>query len=490
MKKLILTLFITILLGFSLQSQSKLVDRASKTYKTHDQLQIQGETGFLEVAENRSNPASRKVKVKYVWLKSLSDNPGLPIVFLEGAGGKITWQADSPVDLSDWTDLLEISDLIFVDRRTIDDGSLTYIWDGPFPEDFLISEDAANKHYQRMVKKALHYFDSQGVDITGYTIESHAHDVNDLMDALGLSRYSLYGFSFGSHISMAIMRLYPDRVHKAVLAGADAPNQAFNYPRYLETHLDKLSQLVNQDPAVNQDITDFKALVYRVMNNLETDPVVVSVTNPFTQKKIDLSIGAFGLALILRLDIDDYNDIPVIPRLLYNIDQGDYSILQWFVQKRLVFGLAVPADGINQQLASGASTSRWARILSEAAHSPFGNVVNFPFSAAKDHWPTTTLSFDPSLPVQTDIPTLFITGSLDCRTPFDQVKVTMKGFSNSHHVLVENAGHEQAHWDAEVVEEIIPAFLKGESIPSTTARYADLHFIKVKGNSKAHPSLR
>ena len=50
--------------------------------------------------------------------------------------------------------------------------------------------------------------------------------------------------------------------------------------------------------------------------------------------------------MILRLDIGDASDLPVFPRLLYQIKQKDYSALEWFINKRyrMVFGI----QGMNE----------------------------------------------------------------------------------------------------------------------------------------------
>ncbi|MEO1054383.1 MAG: alpha/beta hydrolase [Bacteroidota bacterium] len=489
MKKHILTTLIGLLISFYSFSQSTLADVEQQVFQTDKNMEIEGEVGYLQVPENRKNPSSRKVKVKYVRLKSLAANPGKPIVYLEGGGGSVTWQAEDPDALTDWLDYLEIADLIFIDRRGTNDESLIYVWQNEFPENFFVTEEAANLHYKKMVEASLKTFDERGIDVTGYTIEEHAKDVDDLMTALGAESYSMVGFSFGSHIGMTVMKLFPDRIEKAVMIGSDAPNQSLNYPRYLHEHIRKIAEMVKADNALSQTVPDFEALVNRVMKKLAQNPVTVTIKNPLTGADMELKIGAFGLALILRLDIDDYNDIPIIPRLLYTIEQGDYSMLTWFAQKRVVFSLAVPGNGINQQLASGASTSRWAQIEKEAGESIFGNVVNFPFSAAKPHWVSNPLSFDPSAPLRSDIPTLFITGDMDCRTPVAQVEETKKGFSNAKHIIVKNAGHEQAMWDDEVANEMIPNFLKDGKVKKTDAYYGDIEFIKVSGKAEGHPSI-
>ena len=490
MKKLFVIALCILFANFNLIGQGKLVNIKDRTFKTQSGIEVEGEVGYLEVPENRNDPSSRKIKLKYVHLKSLSENPTTPVIYLEGGGGVGTTEAYNPKYLDDRLEYLEVADFIFIDRRGSTDKSLNYIWKGDFPTDFFVSEENANKHYQKLAKLALERFEKKAVDVTGYNIEEHAKDVNDLMSTLGFDKYTLFGFSFGSHIGMTVMKLFPDHVERAIMVGADAPNQSFNFPSHLDKHVEKIATLVEQDDALNMSAAEFLTLVDNAMNKLKNNPATVTVKNPLTRKKMDISIGDFGLALVLRLDIDDSYDIPAIPRLLHSINNGDYTMLSWFVQKRLPLAMAIPGQGINQQLASGASESRWSAIEKEASESVFGNVVNFPFSAVKDHWISTELSFDPSIPLQTDIPTLFVSGTLDCRTPVIQTEEIMKGFTNAVHIKVNNAGHEQAQWSSKVANKIIPPFMKGDQVESTTALYPSFEFIKLTGEASGHASIK
>jgi len=476
--------------AFTCFGQAELTNLKSKKFKTSSELKIDGKVGYLLVPENRNNPLSRKIKMKFIQLKSLAKNPVSPVVFLEGGGGASTWQAESKDYLEDWIEILEVADLIFIDRRGNNDNALTYLWKKEYPKNFMVSEDSARLHFQNMAKAALPTFEEKGVDIRGYNIEEYANDVNDLMTALDIDQYSIFGFSFGSGIGMTLMSLFPDNVNKAILAGADAPNQFFNYPHYLDAQIATIGRMVAEDSSLKVDIPDFEALVSRVMTKLEKNPVTVSLKNPLNKQNFDLKIGSFGLALILRLDVDDTNDIPAIPRLLYSIDQENYTMLTWFAQKRMVFGVVFPANGINQQLASGKQELRWSKIRDEASESLFGNVVNFPFSSVKDHWIKSELSFDPTEAIKTDIPTLFITGALDCRTPIQQVEETMKGFGNAVHIKVANAGHEQAMWERETFNESIPAFLLDKDISNKDVYYSKIKLLPLEGKTQEHPSLR
>lgn len=471
-------------------AQSENLTIKSKKYKTSDKSVIEGEVGYLTVPENRSNPDSRDIKLKFIRLKSLASSPQEPIIYLEGGGGSCTWQAESPEDLTDWLPILEVADLIFVDRRGTNDRKLIHIQKGEFPEDFFVSEKAATSYYQSFVKEGLQAFEVKGIDVKGYNLEEHAADINALANALNIDSYSIFGFSFGTSVGITLLKLYPDNISNAVFVSADGPGQSFNYPSHLDKHFQKIADLSNQSEIINSDIPDLNQLLNEVMDKLEKDPAIVTVKHPLNKKSMDVKIGSFGLALILRLDIDDYYDIPVIPRLLYTINQGDYSSLQWFVQKRITLALGLPGNGLNQGIASGMSSERESRILQEAAESPFGNSVNFPFGAAIDAWPDVNLTFDTSVPIISDVRTLFVTGDLDCRSPVEQVNELQDGFSNATHLVIRNAGHEKALWNVPVFDEAIPNFLQGVDVSERKITLKRKEFIPVKGNADGHPSLK
>ena len=170
MKKILIVILIVNVCVFTCFGQAKLIDVETRKFKTANKLKIEGQVGYLVVPESRNNPLSRNIKSKYVHLKSLAKNPTSPVVFLEGGGGASTWQAESKSDLADWIEILEVADLIFVDRRGSDDNSLTYVWKEAYPENFMVSEESANLHYQNMAKAALPAFEENGIDIKGYNM--------------------------------------------------------------------------------------------------------------------------------------------------------------------------------------------------------------------------------------------------------------------------------------------------------------------------------
>ena len=135
-----------------------------------------------------------------------------------------------------------------------------------------------------------------------------------------------------------------------------------------------------------------------------------------------------------------------------------------------IHGMSIAMD-----LASGASPSRRTHIEEDNQKSIFKNVVNPPTA---NHWPMQDLGEEFRAPLVTDIPTLFLSGSLDFNTPPYQAEQVKWGYSNSHHIVVKNAGHEQIIYHPKAQETIL-RFLKDEHIDDVTMAYPPLKFIPV-----------
>jgi pimeloyl-ACP methyl ester carboxylesterase len=307
-----------------------------------------------------------------------------------------------------------------------------------------------------------------------------------LRSALGLEKINLMGFSYGTHLALATIRRHGDRIANAVLIGTEGPDHTLKLPWTMDTQWRKIALMAAADSELSRVVPDFDALLRRVLARLDADPMVVSVQSGGAT--IQLPIGSAGLAFMLRRDIGDASDLPVLPRLIYSIDQGDPSLLTWFVQKRYQLGAHVMSCVM--VAASGASPSRLAQIEAESATSRFGAVGNFP-------WPDDVRSIDvPDLgaafrsPLVSSVRTLLLSGTLDYNTPPFQAEEVRWGLPNSWHVIVRNAGHEQILPHPAVGPAIV-RFLRGEDVGDVTAAYPPLRFVPLTGHDPArtHPSV-
>lgn len=495
MQKSGIIIIICCLLASSLQAQitGKSLQTEQINLTLGDSLQISALSGSLTVPENRQRADSRSIQLDFVVLRSLSAKAANtpPLLYLAGGpGNPCTWQAQDPDYLADWVPYLAHRDVILLDQRGTTDELLNWYWDGPFPTDFFRSAQVAGQHWRHMAGRALQAYQERGVDINGYSTAESIGDIEALREALGYEKLSLLGFSYGTHLGLAYMQHYAARTDRAVLAGIEGPDHTMKDPRLLDIHLARISTLVAQDPLVGQEMPDMIGRLNRLLYKLEEEPVEVTVYDLITGEPMTLPVGGFGLKLIIRLDAGDANDLPVLPRLIYSLEQGDVSLLQWFVQKRIALAYGVPGMSIMMDMAAGASPARTAYIEAVEAQSVYADVVNFPFREIGNDWPHTAQQLDPAAVVHNQIPTLLLSGEFDANTPPVHAEEIKWGLGNATHLVVAGAGHEQILSSQEVIDSI-QQFLQGESVTDVRANYGLLRFIPLSGmhDELWHPSI-
>lgn len=463
----------------------------NKAFKTTSGTVVHATVGSLQVPENRANPNSEDISVHFVQLKSTSSNPEVPLIYLEGGPGQsCTWQAEDPHYLERWLPFLEVSDVILLDQRGTGEGTqrVLYIHQEGIPTDILANEAVREEYFEKMGQAALTDFEQRGVDLSGYTTLENARDIDDLRQALSYDQFSLLGFSYGTHLGQAYMKYFGQNVKNAILVGVEGLNHTFKLPSAMNTQFQKIALMAQADPKINQLVPDLMGLYQRVVQSLEDNPAELEITSPLTNEPMKVKVASFGLNMILFKDIGDASDIPIFPRLLYSIDQGDYSILKWFVQKRIGNFYGAQGMSATMDVASGGSPSRLARVEEELAISPFPDILEASMST---DWPHPDLGEEFRAPLISSVRTLFMSGTLDFNTPPYQAEEVRWGFSNSSHIIVDNAGHEQILTHSKAVPTVI-RFLKGENVDEVALSYPPLEFIPVKGSVSdlSHPSMQ
>src|SRR5262245_36489695 len=256
----------------------------------------------------------------------------------------------------------------------------------------------------------------------------------------------------------------------------------------MDTQFRKLALLAPADPRIAKQVPDLVELYDRVVAKLAKSPMLVPVPMADGKDTLQVPVGPFGLRFIMRIDIGDATDLPVFPRLLWSIAQGDPSVLAWFVRKRA--GAPLGFSGMNHVMdaASGATKGRLALIASQAATSRFADVVNIgdePDPAMPD------LGDGFRSPVVTPVRILLLSGSLDFNTPPYQSEEFRWGAPNATHLVIENAGHEQLFFQNDDMMPVVRDFLAGKDVKDRRVAYTSLKFVPLTGSDPAvtHPSV-
>lgn len=419
---------------------------------------IDAEYGWITVPESHSESNGATIRLPFVRFKATTPNPGTPLVYLAGGPGGSGIGTAKSVRFDLFMKLRQAADVIVLDQRGTGAAEPSLIYDGPWnlPLDRPADYDEWTPLVNAKIAEAVADFRTRGIHLEHYNTKENAADVDALRRALGLEKISLWGTSYGTHLSMAMIRYHRQHLDRVILTGAEGPDHTLKLPSTIQKHLEIVADLVDNDPELSKHIPDFMALVRSLLDRLEARPVTVNMRGGRA-----ITLGRLDLAIYISNAVGRVRSIRTLPMTLHEISKGEYrriaNVVYSFRTTELQSGMSVAMD-----CASGASEKRLARIAREHEETLLGNAINFPFDRACEGVGFADLGEEFRGPLQSDIPVLFISGTLDGRTPISNAEELREGLPNSYHIIVENAGHEEELFSlAPGLDERMISFLRG-----------------------------
>ena len=427
-----------------------------------------GELGRLTVPADHDKRSGPSLELAFVRLRATLPGSNPPIIWLAGGPGQ---SGIEELNFSSFHPLLDslraTGDVILLDQRgTGRSQPSTRCPPGQVPTSLFQDEATWRGALRSGLVACSAALKARGVLAAHYTTVASARDVDALRAALGLERISLVGFSYGTHLGLAVVRGFGDRIHRAVLAGVEGPDHNEKRPLTMDFNLRRLAAAARADPGIGSLAPDLVASHDSALARLKRSPARVNIAGAGAAP-VELTIGAFGWQYILLRDLGDTNDWPVLPGLIVRTAQGNYGLLTQFARKR--WGGVSSLMNAAMDCASGSSPSRRAEVAREAKLSRFGNAMNFLDDETCRAIGAVDLGDGYRTRFESDVPTLFISGMLDSQTPPYQAEELRSGFTRGEHLIVENAGHEST-LNAPPVIAAIARFLRGEMVRSEFIR--------------------
>lgn len=440
---------------------------------------VDAEFGTLFVPENRSKPASNLIELAFVRFKSTAKNPGPPIVYLAGGpGGSGIFTAKGsrfPLFMA----LREIADVIAFDQRGtgFSKPNLGCFDRLGLPLDVAPTRQAVITEMRKNASSCASYWrDIQRVDLSGYNSNESADDLDDLRKALGANQISLWSISYGTHLAFATMRRHPKSIHRAILAGTEGPDHTYKLPGNIQQHLEDLAGVIKADPEIGKEIPDFLGLMKSVFDRLDAQPETVEIVDQRTKLKTKVIVNKFVMQFIVAINIGT-TVTARFPALFYRASKGDFTnpAQVWLNQTRSEIGSAMT---YMMDCASGQTAARRERIEREAKTTLLEDMSNFHFPEICQEWNAPDLGDAFRAPLQSNVPVLFISGTLDARTPVINAEEYRKGFSNSTHMIIENAVHSDPLFlSSPKIKEGMMEFLRGQPVTTTKITAPPLKFV-------------
>ncbi len=434
--------------------------------------------GTLEVPE-RYEGLSRTLKLPVTVLPARDGARGAPVVFLHGGpGGTGLGFAQSGTGATFFSAMRDVGDVVVFDQRGGGRATppLVAPLSKPLSEDFLLSQPGFNEGLLTEARAAVKYLEGKA-DFSAYTTVENARDLDLLRQALGVEKIRILAHSYGTHLAQAYFKQFPDRVESAVLMGTEGLAMTMKLPSTYKRQLEQITELVKLHPNTKGDIPNFTRLFQMAVARLDQQPLIASHTVSGVEKQF--KIGGFGLMWLLRFDIGDSADLPMFPQIVHAAWNGNVEPLLPMFRKRIAqMSAGFPVVSFVMDAASGAEPDRLAQIKRESDGFFFAPVVNMGTEVLDGQFGGAVLGPEFRRAVRTNVPTLFVSGTLDSNTPPIQAEEVRKGFSRSWHLVLRNAGHEDCLWNPDAIKAIAAFLLTGHS-ESRTINLPDIEFLPI-----------
>ena len=257
-------------------------------------------TGWLVVPENRRDPKPHPIRLPFILEKSRNPSaPKDPILFTAGGpGGSTLWAAKRRARQP----LLDDRDLVLFEQRGTH-------WAKPSLE--APEVDAAlrsgwgarpgNRPDPAVMRQALSAararFESQGVDLAGYTTEESAADIADLRRLLGLSELNLYGVSYSTKLMLTVLRDHPEGIRSVVLDSLLTPESNWDEeaPANILEVLDRTLAAGVQDAKLERACADLKARFLKLAARANRRPLTLKIKSPQDGSPLTVRLDGAGL---------------------------------------------------------------------------------------------------------------------------------------------------------------------------------------------------
>jgi pimeloyl-ACP methyl ester carboxylesterase len=397
--------------------------------------------GVLKVPEDRARPGGATIDLNVAVVPALNRRAAAaPLFILAGGPGQGATAMYTSLAAA-FTRVNRNHDIVLVDQRGTG-GSAPLSCD--YPDDWQAPADPMPALRQATLA-CLHKY---GDRVRFYTSSAAVADLAAVREALQYPVIDLYGVSYGTRVAELYMRRFPATVHAVILDGVTFPEQVIgpDTPQDGQRALDLIvarcegsRECAAAYPALRQDLEDLR-------RQFGPQKSLLTIDDPSSGLPLGIEFNRSMLNASLRFLSYSATQASLLPTLIHRAAQGALAPLaaQTIMTARQV-GDSVASGMQNSVICSedvpfftAAGIDRTA--LSRTYQGPDQLDA---FSEICKLWPRGPVDEDLHAPLQSDIPTLLLSGEADPVTPPADAERAARGLARHRHLILRGEGHGQ-----------------------------------------------
>jgi pimeloyl-ACP methyl ester carboxylesterase len=445
--------------------------------------------GYLVVLENHSRPTGRTIRLLVAKYPARSpEKRADPVVYLAGGPGDI-----APLDVNGLiaADFIRDRDILVVSQRgtMFSEPALTCASIDNFARELLgmrFYSEATERAHLAATEACHRELAATGADLSAYNSTENAADFADLRKALGIAAWNVYGTSYGSYPAQMLMRDHTEGIRSVVLDSVLPP--AYTIPGnwwITRAGFDNLFHACAVDTACNTAHPHLEATFTRLVNKLEAEPLITTISDPATGKEIKVVLDGGALVDWLRNQNYAVSLLRAAPERIDGLAAGRADAIQAIAKDRAARapppGPDVPALGYG--LSYGVSCREDYPFATQADLAAAGRQTfpDYPASIqgegvggwayvnqdCREVWKVPAAPEAMRQPVASSIPTLLISGSFDTLTSLAGAQAAAAKLSKATIISIPGIGHVVAPQSL-CAQTVITSFLADPGTPDTS----------------------
>ena len=417
--------------------------------------------GHLIVLEDRTKPDGRRVSLPIVVIKATDSNRlADPVLFLSGGPGqgvglskdemKSWWGYDK------YWSWMKNRDLILFEQRGTGQSEPTL--NCPEVEErgvelmqVMQDEEQVRAIYAGALDQCRTRLIGSGIDLAKYGTRDTATDIAELRQVMGIKQYNLAGVSYGTRLALTAMHDHPEGIRAVILDSVYPPEVRAYEARQagIETAFKNLFEACRHNDYCRINYPELERSLFKTIDWLDTRPLPVTVPDPRDGKPIKVRVTGQTLVEMARYALAFDDARYTLPAFLNAVSLVDPSVLEPvmsnMIESSLGLGLGEFSEGkyytveCNEEIPFNDPE----RVRQDSAqHRRFaGFAYQLEDMSNCDSWRNGPLDESLKAPIESDIPTLVLSGELDPITPTEFAETTVSRLKHGQLVRVAGHGH-------------------------------------------------
>ena len=402
---------------------------------------VEAQCGSLDVAENRADPDSRRIRLGIAWIPVDEGAEPDPVVLIAGGPGQAAKQA-YPMLHQAFRDVRRARHVILVDARGTGDSQPLACrnedGEAAVSEGADDSPDAAREFARRCAKTL-----GADADLRFYTTSEHVDDLEAVRQALKVPQFNLIGVSYGTRVAQQFAKRYPDSTRSIVLDSV-VPNSLVlgaEHAANLESALSLQFQRCRDDAGCAERLGDPRVLLDQVAATLRGGGLAPVRFRAARSGEWKEELPTFGhLAVLLRMYAYSPETATLLPFLLHEAANGRYAAMLAQAES-LMSNLTEQIYHGMQLSVSCTEDADELRADPAQENSVIGNQLVEFTRAQCEVWPRGVRDPEFRTPLTGSIPVLLLSGEFDPVTPPRYADEVASHLGNARHLVLPGQGH-------------------------------------------------